>query len=102
MRDDFLSAHPEAVAKVIAAYERARIWAASHADELADMLATAAKLSPDVARRELGRVDLSNPKVDAAARAAIAASAPILASSGSLSSSADLAAAQAHLFAPAP
>jgi sulfonate transport system substrate-binding protein len=100
VREAFLADHPEAVGKVIAAYERARIWAGTHGDELANILATAAKLSPDVARRELGRVDLSNPKVDASAQTAIAAAAPILAASGSLSNGADLAGAQAHLFAP--
>ena len=97
-RDALLSEHPELVRRVIAAYERARAWARSNPAEVADILAAAAKLSPEVARRELGRTDFSNPNVDAATRAQIAAAAPILKASGSLSASADLSRAQAELF----
>ena len=98
VRDAFVADHPAETAKIVAAYERARIWAGTHDDELVAILAAAAKLSPDVAKRELGRVDLSNPSVDATARSAIAAAAPILATSGSLSANADLGRAQATLY----
>ena len=97
-REAFIADHRAEVAKIVAAYERARIWAGTHGDELAAILAAAAKLAPNVAERELGRVDLSNPRVDATAQAAIAAAAPILAASGSLSASADLNHAEATLF----
>ncbi len=97
-RDALLAEHPETVRRVIAAYERARVWARSNLPEVATILAQAAKLSPEVAQRELGRTDFSNPKPDAATRAQIAAAAPILKASGSLSATADLDRAQAQLF----
>jgi sulfonate transport system substrate-binding protein len=97
-RDAVLAENPDLVRHVLAAYERARVWARAHPDQLVALLSTAAKLPPDVAARELGRVDLSNPKVDAGTRAGIAAAAPILKASGSLSAGADLDQAQASLF----
>jgi sulfonate transport system substrate-binding protein len=97
-RDAMLAEHPDQVRRVIAAYERARAWARANPDGVATILAAAARLSPDVAARELGRTDLTNPKVDAATRAQIAAAAPILKDSGSLSAGADLTRAQAELF----
>jgi sulfonate transport system substrate-binding protein len=83
---------------VLAAYERTRLWARAHPAEVVATLSAAAKLPTDVAARELGRVDLSNPHVDAATRAGIAAAAPILQASGSLSAGANLDQAQATLF----
>ena len=91
------------IRRVLAAYERARAWALANPDGVTAILASAAKLPTDVAARELGRVDLRNPAVDAATRATIAAAAPILKASGSLSANADLSQVQASLFAtPAP
>lgn len=100
--DAILAGHPELVTKVLAAYERARAWALANPEGVATILAAASKLPPDVAARELGRVDFSNPHVDATTRAAIAAAAPILKTSGSLSAGADLDQAQASLFAGGP
>jgi sulfonate transport system substrate-binding protein len=93
-----LAEHPDLVRRVLAAYERTRLWARAHPAEVVATLSAAAKLPTDVAARELGRVDLSNPHVDAATRAGIAAAAPILQASGSLSAGANLDQAQATLF----
>ena len=98
--DVMIAQHPDLVRRVLAAYERARGWARTNPDGVATILAAAAKLPADVARRELGRTDFSNPAVDAGTRAQIAAAAPILKASGSLSDGADLARAQAELFSP--
>ena len=100
VRDAMLAEHPDIVARVLAAYERARAWARANPDGVAAVLGAAAKLPPDVATRELGRVDLTNPHVDDATRATIAAAAPILKASGSLTAGADLDQAQATLFDP--
>ena len=51
-----------------------------------------------MAKREISRTDFSNPKLDAATQAQIAAAAPVLKASGSLSAGADLDHAQAELF----
>ncbi|MEI9982458.1 MAG: hypothetical protein WDN69_04145 [Aliidongia sp.] len=50
VREAFLAEHPEIVEKVIAAYERGRLWSLDHKPELAAILAEAAKLSPDSGR----------------------------------------------------
>ncbi len=102
VRDAMLAEHPDLVRRVLAAYERARTWAQANPDGVAQILAASAKLSPEVARRELGRTDFTNPKLDAATRAQIAAAAPILKVSGSLSANADLDQANAELFAAQP
>lgn len=57
--EEFARANPEVVEAVIAAYERARLWAVDNPDELAAILAEAAGLSIDVAKRQLERTDLS-------------------------------------------
>ena len=59
VREEFAAQHPDLVAKVLAAYERARTWSLAHPDELAAILAHDAKLAPDVAALQLKRTDLS-------------------------------------------
>jgi sulfonate transport system substrate-binding protein len=58
VREDFSSAHPEAVQAVVNSYEEARRWAKAHPDELAALLASQAKVTPSVAREELLRTAL--------------------------------------------
>lgn len=52
-REDFLRDHPEAVRRVIEAYERARAWANDNQEETAKILAEEANISLDIARRQL-------------------------------------------------
>ncbi|HVJ54637.1 MAG TPA: aliphatic sulfonate ABC transporter substrate-binding protein [Aliidongia sp.] len=82
VREAFLAEHPDQVEKVIAAYERARHWALEHKDELAQTLAAAAKLSPEVAARQLERTDLTNPVLGDGPRQSIAAAGAVLKASG--------------------
>jgi ABC-type nitrate/sulfonate/bicarbonate transport system substrate-binding protein len=44
-REDFSSAHPDAVQSVVNSYEEARKWAKAHPDELAALLAAQAKVT---------------------------------------------------------
>lgn len=57
-REDFISGNPEAVQSVVDVYEEARAWAIAHPNELADLLAREAKISPSVAGEVLDRTDL--------------------------------------------
>jgi sulfonate transport system substrate-binding protein len=82
VREAFLAEHPDQVEKVIAAYERARHWALEHKDELAQTLAAAAKLTPEVAARQLERTDLTNPVLGDGPRQSIAAAGAVLKTSG--------------------
>jgi sulfonate transport system substrate-binding protein len=52
-REEFLEKYPTYVVRVLAQYERARQWILEHPEEAAQILAEEAKLSIDVARREL-------------------------------------------------
>jgi sulfonate transport system substrate-binding protein len=54
-REDFISAHPEAVQAVVDSYEEARKWAKTHPDQLAALLASQANIALSVAQEELTR-----------------------------------------------
>jgi sulfonate transport system substrate-binding protein len=54
-REDFISAHPEAVQAVVDSYEEARKWAKAHPDQLAALLASQANIALSVAQEELTR-----------------------------------------------
>jgi sulfonate transport system substrate-binding protein len=82
VREAFLADHPEMVVKVIAAYERARLWSLAHQPELAAILAEAAKLSPEVAARQLARTDLGESALDEGPLRSIAAAGAVLKASG--------------------
>ena len=58
-REDFISAHPDAVQSVVNSYEEDRKWASAHPDELAALLASQAKVTQSVAQEELQRTALN-------------------------------------------
>lgn len=60
-REDFNAGNPEALQSVVDVYEEARAWAIAHPNELTELLAQEAKISPSVAAEVLDRTDL---KVD--------------------------------------
>ena len=71
VEEAFAVDHPEVVEAVIRAYERGREWALANPDGLAEILAEAAGLSPDVAARQLERTDLTTPAIGDAQRETI-------------------------------
>ncbi|QRY44288.1 aliphatic sulfonate ABC transporter substrate-binding protein [Mycolicibacterium boenickei] len=61
-REDVIAERPDTVQAVVNAYEEARRWAVAHPNELSQLLAKEAKISPSVAHEELERTDLKvNP-----------------------------------------
>jgi sulfonate transport system substrate-binding protein len=60
VREEFATAHPDLVRKVLTQYEVARKWAVSHKPELIEMMAAADKLSEAVNTRQLVRTDMSS------------------------------------------
>jgi sulfonate transport system substrate-binding protein len=60
-REEFITKYPRATETVIQLYERAKQWVIDHPDEAAQILADEAKLSLDVAKRELN--DRMNLKI---------------------------------------
>ena len=51
--EEFIAQYPELTATVLEAYERARLWILENPDEAAQILAEEAKISTEVAEREL-------------------------------------------------
>lgn len=82
VREAFLAEHPEIVTKVVAAYEQGRAWALEHPAELASLQAEAAKLTPEVAQRQLTRTDFSDSALDDGPLKAIGAAGAVLKASG--------------------
>jgi len=79
VREEFAAEHPELVQRVLAVYEKGRTYAIAHPDELQAVLVEAAKLTPEVAAKQLGeRTDLSNPKIGANVRDSLLAAGEIL------------------------
>ena len=83
VREDFQKRHPEALRRVIGAYERARKWTQANTTEAAKILSEEAKVSLQVALLQLKlRTDLSQPQPSQEHIAALQAAAPILLSEG--------------------
>lgn len=100
VRRAFAEKYPRYVEKVLAAYERARRHAIAHPDELAQVLAREAKLSLEVAKKELERTDITNPRIGDVHRRAIASAGAVLAKSGIVPSGVDIEATAAELVVP--
>lgn len=60
-RNDFVKKHPERVEKVIAVYEKARLWTLENLEEATAILAKEANLSPEVAQKQMERNDFTSP-----------------------------------------
>lgn len=83
VREEFLATHPATVARVINAYERARIWLRANPAEGAKILAEEAKVSLPVALLQIKlRSDFSNPQPSSEHVKALQLAAPILRDEG--------------------
>lgn len=76
--EKFAKEHPQAIDKVLQAYEKARLWAQENPEPLAELLAREAHLPIEVARLQLSRTDFGNSRPGAEHIAALKAAAPIL------------------------
>ncbi|GGC57245.1 aliphatic sulfonate ABC transporter substrate-binding protein [Undibacterium terreum] len=78
-REDFLAAHPAETARVIRAYERARLWIIANPADAARILSEEAKVSLPVALLQIKlRSDFSNPLPSSEHVKALQLAAPIL------------------------
>ncbi|TBU93285.1 aliphatic sulfonate ABC transporter substrate-binding protein [Stutzerimonas kirkiae] len=68
VREAFAQEHPELVKRVLAAYERARLYSLEHPDEVATALVALARLPENIIARQLQREDLSQSRIGAAQR----------------------------------
>lgn len=101
VREDFLKQYPDYVARVLAQYERARLWILANPDEAAQILAEAAKLDLDVAKKQLTErtvLDKDTGTPGDKLKAALEAVVPILKDEKLVKADADPAAALAALI----
>jgi sulfonate transport system substrate-binding protein len=79
VREEFLASQPQATARVIQAYERARLWTRANPAEAAKILSNEAKVSLPVALLQVKlRSDFSNPQPSTEHLKALQQAAPIL------------------------
>jgi sulfonate transport system substrate-binding protein len=99
VREEFLASQPQATARVIQAYERARIWTRANPAEAAKILSNEAKVSLPVALLQVKlRSDFSNPQPANEHVKALQAAAPILRDEALVKPGIDLDAAIAGLI----
>lgn len=99
-RTEFTSAYPQHTELVLAQYERARQWILDNQDEAAQILADEAKLSLDVAKRELFERTVldESPVPGEAQHAALTAIIPIFTAENQVKEGTDVAAVLDKLF----
>jgi sulfonate transport system substrate-binding protein len=78
VREPFAKEHPGLVKRVLAVYEKARLWTLDHQSEARQILATEAKLTDAVAAKVWERTDLTASAIGPAQRETIRASGDIL------------------------
>jgi len=94
VREAFAAEHPDAVRRVIEAYEEARAWALAHPGELKKLFVAVTKLAEPVVERALGsRTDLSNSAIGEPQRRSILAAGLALQQAGVIPAGADVKAA---------
>ena len=90
VREEFARSYPAYVEKVIAAYEKARLWAIQNPAEFKAILIRDAKLNDAVATRVLERTDLSDPVIGEKQKTTIAAAGDVLKKSGVIKNDTDV------------
>ena len=101
-REAFTAAYPDYTSRVLAAYERARLWILENPDEAAQILAEEAKITPEIAQRELfERTVLTGSPIPGPEHAAVLEQViPIFVAENLVAPDTDVAAALADLLAP--
>ena len=102
VREEFLADHPDQTKRILEAYERARRWILDNPDEAAQILAEEAKLSFEVAQRELAeRTVLTTSPIPGPEHAAVLAEViPIFEAEDQVKEGTDVLAVLDELFAP--
>ena len=101
VREAFARENPDLVRTVIAAYERARLFAIQNPEALKAALIAATKLPEPVIARQVARTDLSEPAVGKAQAEAIRAAGLALQQAGIIPAGTDVASAVDGLIDPA-
>jgi sulfonate transport system substrate-binding protein len=100
VRENFAKQYPAYVKRVLAAYEKARVWAIQNPAEFLALYARTAKINDAVAAKVLERTDISNSVLGDEQRKVIAASGDVLKKSGVIGSTTDVTATVNNLIDP--
>jgi sulfonate transport system substrate-binding protein len=100
VREEFARQYPAYVQRVLAAYEKARIWAIQNPEEFHKLFAAAAKLDDAVVAKVLQRTDLSRPVIGDEQKKIIVASGDVLKQNNVIGSSTDVSATVDNLIDP--
>jgi sulfonate transport system substrate-binding protein len=100
VREDFAAAHADIVERVLAVYEKARLWSLAHPAELKAIVAKAEKQSDEVAARQLERNDLASGLIGEKQRDTIIAAGEVLKESGAMPADTDVAKVAGALIDP--
>jgi len=100
VREEFARNYPAYVPRVLAAYEKARLWAIQNPAEFRALYARTAKIDDAVVGKVLERTDLSNSVIGDEQKKVIAASGDVLKKSGVISSTTDVPAVVNDLIDP--
>jgi sulfonate transport system substrate-binding protein len=98
VREEFAKQYPAYVKRVLAAYEKARLWAIQNPAEFRALYVRTAKLTDPIAARVLERTDLSNPLLGDEHKKVIAASGDVLKKAGVISGTTDVSATVNNLI----
>ena len=100
VREEFATAYPDIVRKVLTQYEIARKWAVSHKPELIAMMGTADKLSDAINERQLERTDMSSGMIGETQAQTIIEAGKALQAAGVLDASVDVTAVTNGMIDP--
>jgi sulfonate transport system substrate-binding protein len=94
VRETFAKEQPDAVRRVLATYETARVWALAHPDHLKAILVKVTKLPPAIIARQIDqRTDLTGSKIGEAQRQSVLGAGLALKDAGVLPPTTDVKAA---------
>jgi sulfonate transport system substrate-binding protein len=100
VREEFAKQYPAYVERVLAAYEKARLWALQNPEEFRKLFATDAKLDDSVVTKVLERTDLTNSTIGDNQRQVIIAAGDVLKQNNVINSSTDVSASVTSLIDP--
>ena len=100
VREEFARQYPAYVQRVLAAYEKARVWAVQNPEEFHKLFATAAKLDDAVVIKVLQRTDLSSPVIGDEQKKVILAGGDVLKQNGVIGGNTDVNATVDNLIDP--
>jgi sulfonate transport system substrate-binding protein len=100
VREEFAKQYPAYVERVLAAYEKARLWAIQNPDEFRKQFAAATKLDDSVITKVLQRTDLTNSTIGDRQREVIAGAGDVLKQNNVINSSTDVSATVNNLIDP--